>query len=214
MDFINKLLESNSDGFDSDPFGYSSLAWHKWGMAQTVAGFPVDITQPPSSKDLKSPVLWLSQAHALSQAAVNLLMNEPDLSAMPKPIQSVCHSQYYAVGLMLVGYSLESCLKSMLIMQKGIDEYTSDEKKYKHHRLEELAEFMPDLTLKEKAILKALTHFVYWAGRYPDPGSGRDSDAEDIFSISEQHKISANDLFKLTSKIMTHSRVVSGEYRS
>lgn len=214
MDFINKLLKPNPDGFDSDPFGYSSLAWHKWGMAQTVAGFPVDITQPPSSKDLKSPVLWLSQAHALSQAAVNVLLKEPDLNAMPESIQSVCHSQYFAVGLMLVGYSLESCLKAMLIMQKGIDGYTSDEKKHKHHRLEELAKFIPDLTAKDKAILKALTHFVYWAGRYPDPGSGRDSDVEDIFTISEEHRISANDLFKLTSRIMAYSQKVSGEYKS
>jgi len=165
MDNLNKLLEPNLNGFDSDPFGYSSLAWHKWGMVQTVAGFPVDITQPPTSKDLKSPVLWLSQTQALSQAAINVLLKEPDLSALPKPIQSVCHSQYFAVGLMLVGYSLESCLKAMLIMKKGIDGYTSDEKKHKHHRLEELAEYIPDLTSKDKAILKALTHFVYWAGR-------------------------------------------------
>jgi len=214
MDYFEKLLEPNPNGFDSDPFGYSSLAWHKWGMAQTVAGFPVDITQPASSEDLKSPVLWLSQAHAISQAALNVLLKEPDLSAMPKPIQSVCHSQYFAVGLMLVGYSLECCLKAMLIMKKGIEAYTIDEKKYKHHRLEKLADFVPDLNEKDKAILKALTHFVYWAGRYPDPGSGRETDAEDIFILSEKHEIAAKDLFKLSARIMSYSDRVSSEYKS
>ena len=141
-------------------------------------------------------------------------MKEPDLSALPQPINSVCHSQYFAVGLMLVGYSLECCLKAMLIMKNGIQGYTDVEKKHKHHRLEQLAEFVPDLNIKDKAILKALTHFVYWAGRYPDPGSGRESDAEDIFSLSEKHEISANDLFKLTARIMRYSQEVSSEYKS
>jgi hypothetical protein len=53
--------------FGADPFGYSALAWHKWAMAQTVAGFPVDPSVPPTSSDLKSPVLWLAQAHALTE---------------------------------------------------------------------------------------------------------------------------------------------------
>ncbi len=39
VDF-KKYLEPNRKGFESDPFGYSALARHKWGMARTVAGFP------------------------------------------------------------------------------------------------------------------------------------------------------------------------------
>jgi len=208
MNNFEKYLVPNRDGFASDPFGYSALAWHKWGMAQTVAGFPIDISKPPTSEDLKSPILWLSQAYALSQAAVKVLQNYPDLKVMPDSIQSVCDSQYCAVGLMLIGYSLEICLKAMLIMKKGVEGYTSVEKKHQHHRLEQLSDFIPDLNAKDKAILKALTHFVYWAGRYPDPGSGRDNNAEEIFTLSEKYRISVKDLFKLSSRIMSHSQRV------
>jgi len=213
MDQFFKQLEPNPDGFDVDPFGYSALAWHKWGMAQTIAGFTVDISKPPTSDDLKSPVLWLSQAHALSQAAINLLKQDPDLSVLPKPIRSCAHSQYHAVALMLFGYSLEICLKAMIIMKKGIDIYKLEEKKHKHHRLQDLAKFIPSLSPKDKAILKALTHFVYWAGRYPDPGSGRNNDAEEIFTLSEKHQIAAKDLFQLISKIMGHLETVANENR-
>jgi hypothetical protein len=110
---------------------------------------------------------------------------------------------------MLVGYSLEVCLKAMLIIQKGIDGYSADERKYKHHRLEELANFVPELSEKDKAILQALTHFVIWAGRYPDPGSGREAQAGDIFTVSEKHQISAKDLFDLAARVMQHSMSVT-----
>ncbi len=213
LEQINKLTKPNPEGFACDPFGYSALAWHKWGMAQTIAGFEVDITKPPTSDDLKSPVLWLSQAHALNQAAINLLNHEPDLSAMPEPIQSCTHSQYYAIVLMLFGYSLEVCLKAMIILKNGIEEYNKVEKQHKHHRLEQLANFIPSLSSKDKAGLKALTHFVYWAGRYPDPGSSRNNDVEDIFNLSEKHQIVAKDLFELVSKIMKHVEIIADESR-
>ncbi len=208
IDF-GKHLAPDRQAFGSDPFGYSASAWIKWGIVQTIAGYPVDITKPATSEDLKTPVLWLSQARALSEAAVAVLQNEPDFKAMPAPIHSACDSQYCAVGLMLVGYSLEICLKAMLIMKNGIEGYISIEKKNRHHRLEELANFIPDLSVKDKAILRALTHFVYWAGRYPDPGSGRDDDSEKIFTISEKHKISAKDLFELSSRIMNFSEHIA-----
>ena len=43
---FKKYLEPNRKGFESDPFGYSALARHKWGMAQAIAGFPIDISKP------------------------------------------------------------------------------------------------------------------------------------------------------------------------
>lgn len=73
MDSLEKYVMPNPKGFEADPIGYSALAWHKWGMAQTLAGFPVDISKPPSPTDLKSPILWLTQAHALSEAAAHVL---------------------------------------------------------------------------------------------------------------------------------------------
>jgi len=205
----NKQLAPDRNAFGSDPFGYSSLAWIKWGIVQTIAGFPVDISKTATSENLKSPVLWLSQARALSEAAVSVIQHQPDYKGIPVSLHGACDSQYCAVGLMLVGYSLEICLKAMLIMKNGIEGYKSIEKKHRHHRLNELARIIPDLGEKDKATLKALTHFVYWAGRYPDPGSGREDDSEEIFRISEKYKISAHDLFKLSSKVMSYSEHVA-----
>ena len=179
-----KLNAPNPEGFDKDPFGYSALAWHKWGMAQTMAGFPVDVTRPPTAADLKSPVLWMTQAHALSEAAVSVLRRDPNLEHMTIYTKGVCHCQYHAVALMLVGLSLEISLKSMLIIREGVEKFTLREKEKRHHRLHKLSSFVPSLTQKDKAILECLTHFIYWAGKYPDPGSGREKDAAAVFDTS------------------------------
>jgi len=64
------ITEPDRNGFSQDPFGYSALARHKWGMACTMVGFDVDISKPASVEDLKNPILWLTQAHALSEAAL------------------------------------------------------------------------------------------------------------------------------------------------
>ncbi|WP_028469159.1 hypothetical protein [Neptunomonas japonica] len=209
MNDFQKYLTPNRDGFGKDPFGYSALARHKWGMASTVAGFPIDISKPATDEELKNPVLWMSQAHALSEAAVAVLNKDQQFQVMPPTVRSACDSQYCAVGLMLVGYSLEICLKSMIIIKEGIDGYRKIEKKTKHHRLHDLAKFIPSLSKKEIAILRGLTHFVYWAGRYPDPGTGKEGEAEQIFDISEKYKISAQDLFKLSAKVMQHAQTVT-----
>ena len=206
---LDKFVLPNRDDFGKDPFGYSALAWHKWGTASTLAGFPVDLSQPPTSEDLKNPVLWLTQAHAMSEAARIVVQNRPDLSHLPDFLKGLCDSQYCAVALMLVGYSLEICLKGMMIIKKGIAVYKSEEKKHQHHRLDKLADFVPDLSAKDKATLQVLTHFVLWAGRYPDPGSGREDNAEEIFRLSEKHQIAAKDLFNLAGRVMGYARQVT-----
>lgn len=211
MESFEKHLLPDRKAFAADPFGYSALAWQKWAFAQTVAGYPVEQRKPTTNQDLKSPVLWLSQAHAMAEAARIVLQGEPNLDHMPIFTKGVCDSQYCAVGLMLVGYSLEICFKAIFIIQNGIDAYITEEKKYKHHRLEELSAFIPGLNGKEKAILRALTHFVKWAGRYPDPGSGREDDIEEIFILSEKYEISAGDLFKLAAYVMGHSEKVTSQ---
>ena len=208
---LEKSVAPNPKGFDVDPFGYSALAWHKWGMSQTMAGFPVDISKPPAAEDLKSPILWMTQAHALSEAAVNVLRSEPNLEHLTIYTKGVCHCQYHAVALMLVGLSLEIALKAMLIVKEGIAEFTSKEGQRRHHRLHELSEFVPDLNQKDKAILECLTHFIYWAGKYPDPGSGRERDAVSVFEISEKHEISAKQLFELASRVMSYAETVINE---
>ena len=211
MDNYKKYLIQNRNDFASDPFGYSSLARQKFGIASTVAGYPIDISMPATSEDFKNPVLWLSQAHALSEAAIVVLKAEHKFEVMPAPLRSICDSQYCAVGLMLIGYSLEICLKAMLIMKDGIEGYKKIEKKYQHHKLQVLAKHMPGLGPKDTAILKALTHFVYWAGRYPDPGSGRENIAEEVFNLSETYRITAYDLFELSARVMQHAQTIAAK---
>ncbi|TFH79130.1 hypothetical protein [Pseudomonas kribbensis] len=210
MDFTKKL-HPNRNAFAADPFGYSSSAWLKWGIAQTVAGFPVDISKPPTAEDLKSPILWLTQAEALTQAAVALIKNQPEFETMPINVRGICDSQYCAVALMLVGYSLEVCLKAMTILRSGVVAYMANEKSFYHHKLVKLAEFMPGLSAKDNAILQTLTHFTLWAGRYPDPGSGRVNDVEEVFSVAEEHEIAAKDLFELAARVMGHTNCVVAE---
>jgi hypothetical protein len=206
-----KLLHPSKEGFERDPFGYGALAWHKWAIAQSLAGYFVDLEAGPTEEDLKSPVLWLSHAHAMAEAARVLLQGKPNLEAMPESIRGACHCQYHAVVLMLVGYSLEICLKAMLIIKKGIAAYQAEEKKHYHHNLRKLAGFIPSLTVKDQATLQALSHFVRWAGRYPDPGFGNLSHAEEIFTLAEGHQVSAKELFTLAARIMAHSRSVIAE---
>lgn len=210
MQSFENYLKPDRNSFGQDPFGYSALAHQNWGIAATLAGFNVDISRPATSQDLKNPILWMCQAHALSEAAVAVIKKEQNFDSMPFSVRSVCDSQYCAVGLMLVGYSLEICLKSMLIIKHGISGYAEIEKKSRHHRLQELASFVPNLSEKDLAMLKGLTYFVYWAGRYPDPGSGRENEAEEIFTLSEKYKISAYDLFKLSTRIMKYAEEVVG----
>jgi hypothetical protein len=145
----------------------------------------------------------------MSQAAEIVLRNDPTLHTMPDSIKGACDCQYRAVGLMLVGYSLEICLKAMLIIIKGVEAYSAEEKKYRHHRLEELADFIPGLDGRDIAILRGLTHFTTWAGRYPDPGSGLEDHAEEIFAVSEGYRVAAKDLFGLAARVMGHARHVA-----
>jgi hypothetical protein len=210
MRFPTEFLAPNRAGFEADPFGYAGLAWTRWAIAQNVAGLDVDPKEPPTSQDLKSPVLWLSHAHALSEAATKVLLGEPNLTHLPILAKGVCHSQYFAVGLMLVGYSLEICLKGMLILHKGIDAYIAEERAHKHHDLVRLAEIVPGLYEKDKATLRLLTYYLVWAGRYPDPGSGREEQFQAIFALSERHQISGKDLFSLAARVMGHVRTVAG----
>ncbi|AYH00935.1 hypothetical protein C5E26_08325 [Pectobacterium parmentieri] len=203
-------MYSDHDPFSKDPFGYSALAWHKWGILATKNGFAIDITKLPTAADLKNPVLWLTHAHALSEAAVSLVRQPSNFETMPEGVRTICHSQYHAVALMLVGYSLEVCLKAMILIKLGVDEFTRREKEHFHHRLDELANFIPNLSDKELAILKGLTHFIIWAGRYPDPGTRRINDTINVFELSEKYEINAKDLFELSARVMKHVQTVAG----
>jgi hypothetical protein len=75
----------------------------------------------------------------------------------------------------------------MLIMKKGVANYEEEEEtKYRHHRLEELADLLPSNSTRDKAILNLLTHFTLWAGRYTEPWPKFEAVICEIFEISEQ----------------------------
>ncbi|MFQ2026623.1 hypothetical protein ACK355_16020, partial [Aeromonas veronii] len=72
---------------------------------------------------MKNPILWISQAEALTQAAVTIIKSEPGFENMPIQFRGICDSQFCAIGLMLVGYSLEVALKAMMVIKYGTDGY-------------------------------------------------------------------------------------------
>lgn len=113
-------------------------------------------------------------------------------------------AQYCAAALMLVGYSLEICLKSMVIIREGVEGFTKIEKMH-HHRLHDLAAFIPGLSSRDTAVLRALTHLVSWAGRYPDPGSGKAQQVEDVFNLGEKHRLTARDVFDVAARVMQYT---------
>jgi len=198
-------IDADRDIFKSDPFGYSAQGFLKWQMIKATRGEgDYEPNKIPSLEELKNPILWMSQAEALTQSAIAVIKSEPNFENMPPIVRGICDSKFCAVGLMLIGYSLEISLKAMMIIEHGTDGYLEIEKKKRHHRLHDLAEFVPNLNIQDKAVLRGLTHFVYWAGRYPDPGSGRESDASEIFGISEKHKISIKVLLSTAAKITAH----------
>ncbi len=210
MNELNECIMPNKKRFEEDPFSYSALGRMRWGLVTELAGLNhIDIEKPATSEELKNPILWMTQAEALTQAAILILKSEPEFSNIPEYLRGICDGQFRASGLMLVGYSLEICLKAMMIIKKGISAYNDEEKKHRHHKLHKLANFVPNLSDKDIAILELLTHYVYWAGRYPDPGYGQEKKTEEIFDLAEKYKITAEELFLLVAKVMAHSKVVT-----
>ncbi|MBV4540081.1 hypothetical protein HU738_003375 [Pseudomonas sp. RW4S2] len=201
-------LPPGRETFAQDPFAHSALGAMKWETASLCAGYPIDPSITPLSEQLKNPVLWMTQAHAMSEAASAVLLKEQKFSEMPLSVREVCESQYCAIAMMLIGYSLEVSLKAMIIVEKGIEGYTQMGKKTLHHRLDDLASFLPDLSKKDRAILRGLSHFISWAGRYPDPGTGKEHKLEEIFDLGEKHQVTAFDLFNVCSRVMRHAQTV------
>lgn len=204
---LNRYLKPSRENFSADPFGYSSMALDKWRILQNLNGFDLDMEAAPSREELNSPVLWLCQSQALTEAARTIIASDPEFK-LPKNFHGICDSQYRAAGVMLIGYSLEICLKGTLIIKHGIDGYLSDEKKHQHHRLVELAEYIPALNDKDKVILELISIFVEWGGRYPAPKPKKEGQREDIYQKSNAYQISASDLFDLSSRVMKYTSVI------
>ena len=194
--------------FGQDPFGYSLMGVLRLRSMKDPAGYDLNLSSV-TDDELKSPLLWLAHAHAMTKAAETVIRSHPSWDEVSPYLGPICDSQYCAVGLMLVGYSLEICLKAIIIIRDGVETYTEQEKSYQHHKLEKLSAFIPDLSKKDKAILRLLSHYLYWAGRYPDPGKGKATQLEEIFNEAEKFEIAGKDLFALSAKVMAFVKKVA-----
>lgn len=112
---------------------------------------------------------------------------------------------------MLVGYGLETSLKGMMILRNQFDLSAKGNSGVYHHDLERLAEFVPDLSSKDKAILRSLRRYLEWAGRYPSPKLGREAEVPEFSDTSEQFQIRGMDVIELARRVMGHARVVVEE---
>lgn len=204
------MFEPKRDQFQVDPFSYGALAWHRLETAKMKVDCSYTPKDFPSSTDLKDPILWFSQVAALEAAACAIFKAMPDWQQIPVLAagRGMCDSQFCAVGLMLLGYSLEVCLKAVTIVKKDVVAYTDEEKRFKHHQLDRLAQDVISLTDRDKAILRNLSHFTMWAGRYPDPGSGNEAKFEEIFRLAETNQLTLKDVLALTKKITDAARTI------
>lgn len=195
------LSKERRKKFERDPFGYG-IAAHQFLATETrSSGIPDTFLVHPSNLDLREPALWLSAAFALAEAARTVIFNDPKLEMMPEHAHNSIDCQYRGAGLMLLGYSLEVCLKGILIHTCGVDQYSSNERRHKHHKLERLADFVPDIGIKERVILRLLTDYVEWAGRYPDPGGDQAFKVSEVYLAAKKHRVTLADVFALGHRV-------------
>ncbi|RVU78439.1 hypothetical protein [Pantoea dispersa] len=200
-ELIDTLIAPNRNEFENDPISYSAMAYEQWKTLAYLAGYDVDFEGRASSDELKNPVLWLSHARALSDAATIIIKTNNSYEHLQPLIRKMADRQFCSVGLMLVGLSIEVYIKGFYIYSKGIEGYKSSEKEFQHHNLSKLAKIFFTLEEKDYAILRALTIFIYWAGRYPDPGAKKLLELEELFTLSEKFEITIKDIFLTLGKI-------------
>lgn len=185
--------------FAKDPFGYSTSGWHRLQIVRARIGYHVDLDREPTAKDLMEPLLWLSHAKALTESARVLLQGSPN-GDVPEVLREIYSCQYYASVIMQISYSIEACLKALIVLRDGVDSFVRNEHAHKTHNLNKLSEHFTKTTKKEEAILRNLTHFSEWAGRYPNPGTAKIGKYSEINTLSTKHRITLEDLFALSAK--------------
>ena len=194
--------ETRDEKFGSSPFGYSLGAYTTWIQILDNKGIEHPYKLDEIDKySLKNTVLWSSQASALGQAGISLIKENPDLSGVPNDTKELYLRQYCGVGLMLVGYSMELTLKTIILVKEGKEKYIDEHEHKVGHNLNKLEDYILDLTKKQKNILNILKFYVKWAGRYPDPGTGKESQLHEINNLCDKYEITAGDLFTLCQKI-------------
>jgi hypothetical protein len=92
----------------------------------------------------------------------------------------------YPVYLMICGMSLELIYKAIIVVKNSRSDASEDLKIDKHHKLVDLAcKASISLDDRNKGMLKILTHYIYWEGRYPTPKHAKD--IEDLENLSKEY---------------------------
>lgn len=97
MSGFDQYIKPNKERFETDPFSYSALGRMRWGILTELAGFDhIDLAKPATTEELKNPVLWLTQAEALSKAATIIIKSEPEFENLPDNMRGICDGQFKA----------------------------------------------------------------------------------------------------------------------
>lgn len=110
MKTSKRVFPPGREDFAKDPLGYSSLAHLKWAVACERAGYSIDPAAPATSEHLKNPILWLSQANAMSQAAYAVLMTEQGFESMPLSIRASSETSLVSIARRTMSESTTSLL--------------------------------------------------------------------------------------------------------
>lgn len=150
-----------------------------------------ELPQQMFAQNVLSPVLWLSSARRLMEAADHLIeaierfWRRDEDETGPVSISVLVGADYQKIFMMLYGFAIENLCKAYVVTQLSLDErqeVVSEGNlpgRLKKHDLLHLVEREIGLKVEggERELLKSLKEAVVWAGRYPvsiGPGpSGR-----------------------------------------
>jgi hypothetical protein len=158
---------------------------------------PKELNAHHFSLQLSTPDEWIKMADSLLHVAQLI---EPELKerwdlhntvieSRKRPLPSLGIQNVY---LLLIAYSVENLLKSVII-RSNISKYRNASAKQKalpeilrNHRLFSLAKLAGfKMTWREELTLRRLSRFSIWAGRYPIPTKAQDLEANEALSNGE-----------------------------
>lgn len=124
----------------------------------------------------KAPVSWHFMSGSLHASAVKLMTETRCATSSQGPLQT-----YLPAAVMLGAYAIETLLKTVIVHEycwkNGLN-YDALKTKEFLPTIHDLVELSKRATLRtnkrDRAILKALSEYSIWAGRYPTPRSAND----------------------------------------
>ena len=143
-------------------------------------------------QDLRHPFYWMVKAWELHEAATSLWANVKLLTQARPRSNRPDGNGFPDVVFMLAGMSLENLLKAKRVcaMAWPVDDHTYGSIAKGGHRLDELSQKSAVRTNKyDRAILRTLSHYVRWSGRYFLPRTIGE------FRDHPEHGLSSRDLW-------------------